>query len=64
MNKERLQILLQTARNNERQALAQLSWMQGKVAQLEELLAGLEVGWPVENEDDSGDAKELSGGGG
>ena len=56
MDKERLNKLLATAHQAERQALMQLAWTQGRIAQLEELLT-----MPGEGEDDSGDTEELSG---
>lgn len=60
MEKERLQQLLATVQMQERQAFGQLAWVQGKVAQLEELLAMLDVGWPEGDEDDSGDTEGVS----
>lgn len=62
MDKERLVKLLETLRQNERQAALQTAWLQGRIAQVEELLAELEKPTGEDNGDDTG-AGALSGGG-
>lgn len=62
MDKERLVKLLETLRQNERQAALQTAWLQGRIAQVEELLAELEKPTEENDGDDTG-AGALSGGG-
>lgn len=56
MDKETLQRLLAEAQQNERAAFGQLAWVQGRIAQLEELLTMLDTVDKAEaDEDDNGD---------
>lgn len=60
MEKERLQQLLAEAQTQERQAFAQLVWVQGKIAQLEELLALEGEGLPQEDEAEEGENADVN----
>jgi len=62
VDKERLEKLLATLRQNERQAALQTAWLQGRIAQVEELLVELEKPTEEDDGDDTGTGA-LSGGG-